>query len=50
MQTGLVKALALEADIIGKIDGDGQMDPQLLPHCVVPIMAGRDDVRYDFLP
>src|SRR5215510_4898935 len=31
MKTGFTKALELEADIIIKIDGDGQMDPQLIP-------------------
>ena len=31
MKTGLTETLELEADIIIKIDGDGQMAPQLLP-------------------
>jgi glycosyltransferase involved in cell wall biosynthesis len=37
--------LALEggADIIVKIDGDGQMDPALLPQLVAPVLAGTAD-------
>ena len=30
-------------DIIVKIDGDGQMDPSLLPRFVTPIVSGRAD-------
>ena len=30
-------------DIIVKIDGDGQMDPSLLPRFVAPIISGRAD-------
>ncbi|MEN5180049.1 glycosyltransferase family 2 protein [Comamonas testosteroni] len=30
-------------DIIVKIDGDGQMDPSLLPRFVAPIVSGRAD-------
>ncbi len=30
-------------DIIVKIDGDGQMDPSLLPRFVAPIISGRSD-------
>src|SRR5690348_10012593 len=29
MKTGFVKALELDADIVVKVDGDGQMDPAL---------------------
>jgi dolichol-phosphate mannosyltransferase len=36
-------ALADGADIIVKIDGDGQMDPSLLPDFVTPIIAGEAD-------
>jgi glycosyltransferase involved in cell wall biosynthesis len=52
MKTGFAKALELKADIIVKIDGDGQMDPQLLPHFVSPIVAGRADMTKGnrFLP
>jgi dolichol-phosphate mannosyltransferase len=44
MKTGLTKALELAADIVVKIDGDGQMDPQLIPRFVGPIMAEQADV------
>jgi len=41
--TGFRKALENGADIIVKIDGDGQMDPEILPRIVGPILAGRAD-------
>lgn len=41
--TGFKQALADGADVIVKIDGDGQMDPALLPRVVAPILAGRAD-------
>ena len=44
MKTGFTKALELEADIIIKIDGDGQMDPQLIPQFVWPIIADHADL------
>jgi glycosyltransferase involved in cell wall biosynthesis len=44
MKTGFTKALELAADIIIKIDGDGQMDPQLIPDFVVPILADHADI------
>src|SRR5712691_4693707 len=44
MKTGFQKALELEADIIVKIDGDGQMDPQLIPQFIRPIIAGQADL------
>lgn len=31
------------ADIIVKVDGDGQMDPALLPRIIVPILKGQAD-------
>lgn len=43
VMTGYCQALADEADIIVKIDGDGQMDPSLLPQFVEPIMRGDAD-------
>lgn len=55
MKTGFTKALALGADIIVKVDGDGQMDPALIPQFVDPIAMGDadftkgnrfDDLRY----
>ena len=41
--TGYRRALADGADIIVKIDGDGQMDPRLLPRFVAPIRRGVSD-------
>ena len=40
---GYEEAIAAGAEIIVKIDGDGQMDPALLPAFVVPIAAGDAD-------
>lgn len=42
-KTGFMKALDLEADIIVKVDGDGQMDPMLIPQFVEPIVSGDAD-------
>lgn len=41
--TGFEKALEDGADVIAKIDGDGQMDPQLLAAFVDPIIMGEAD-------
>lgn len=41
--TGYRAAFADGMDIIVKIDGDGQMDPGLIPDFVVPIAAGEAD-------
>ncbi|MBO9676891.1 MAG: glycosyltransferase family 2 protein [Acidovorax sp.] len=43
VMTGYRAAIADGHDIIVKIDGDGQMDPQLLPAFVAPIAAGEAD-------
>jgi glycosyltransferase involved in cell wall biosynthesis len=43
MKTGIAKALDLQADIVAKVDGDGQMDPSLLPEFVEPIVSGEAD-------
>lgn len=40
---GLRAALADGADVIVKLDGDGQMDPALVPRLVAPILAGEAD-------
>ena len=40
---GYEEALAEDAEIIVKIDGDGQMDPALLPLFVEPILRGEAD-------
>lgn len=44
MKTGFAKALELGADIVLKIDADGQMDPDLIPEFVEPILSGEADV------
>lgn len=43
MITGYQQAIADGATVIVKIDGDGQMDPALLPAFVAPILAGEAD-------
>ena len=43
MLTGFRKALELNAQIVVKIDGDGQMDPAHLPNLLGPIIQGRAD-------
>ncbi len=40
---GYAEALAAGASIIVKIDGDGQMDPRLLPAFISPIIRGEAD-------
>jgi dolichol-phosphate mannosyltransferase len=41
--SGFRKALELGAQIIIKIDGDGQMDPVHIPSMITPLIAGRAD-------
>lgn len=41
--TGYRRAIADGADVIVKLDGDGQMDPALLPCFVAPILRGECD-------
>lgn len=43
MVTGYRKALELGVDIVVKVDGDGQMPPELIPHLVRPIIVGMAD-------
>ena len=43
VMTGYRQALADGADIIVKVDGDGQMDPTLIPLFVAEIAEGRAD-------
>ncbi len=43
MITGSRKALELEAQIVVKIDGDGQMDMERLPDLLKPLIEGRAD-------
>lgn len=40
---GYLEAIRDGSDVIVKIDGDGQMDPALIPAFVEPIAAGRAD-------
>lgn len=44
MATGMRRALEVGADLIVKMDGDGQMDPQYLPALLDPIVAGEADL------
>lgn len=41
--TGFRKALELKADLVVKMDGDGQMDPAFLPALLAPLAEGRAD-------
>lgn len=41
--TGYYAAISDKMDIIVKIDGDGQMDPRLLPAFISPIISGEAD-------
>ena len=43
VMTGYREAISAGIDMIVKIDGDGQMDPALLPRFVAPIVAGDAD-------
>jgi glycosyltransferase involved in cell wall biosynthesis len=43
VMTGYRAAVADGCDVVVKIDGDGQMDPKLLPRFVLPILEGRAD-------
>jgi len=43
VMSGYKHAIADGADVIVKVDGDGQMDPALLPHFVAPILQGTAD-------
>ena len=44
MVTGYRAAINLGADVLVKLDSDGQMDPALLPDLIAPIRAGEADV------
>jgi dolichol-phosphate mannosyltransferase len=43
VMTGYQIAIFDGADVIVKVDGDGQMDPHLIPNFVEPILAGEAD-------
>lgn len=40
---GYRRAAADGADVIVKVDGDGQMDPQMIPRMIGPILRGQAD-------
>ena len=43
MVTGFRKALELGAQIVIKLDGDGQMDPSHIPALITPLIQGKAD-------
>jgi glycosyltransferase involved in cell wall biosynthesis len=43
VMTGYRAAIEAGADVIVKVDGDGQMDPGLIPVFIAPIVAGEAD-------
>ncbi|PBQ19840.1 glycosyltransferase family 2 protein [Pseudomonas congelans] len=43
VMTGYAAAIAEGVDVIVKVDGDGQMDPLLIPDFVLPILNGQAD-------
>ncbi len=43
VMAGYLRAIADGYDIIVKMDGDGQMDPEMLPRLVAPIASGEAD-------
>ena len=51
--TGYKAALESDADIVVKVDGDGQMDPKLIPRIIAPVVRGEADYakgnRFDSL-
>jgi dolichol-phosphate mannosyltransferase len=53
MITGYRAALESDAEIVVKLDGDGQMDPALIKDLIAPIVTGRADYtkgdRFDSL-
>lgn len=43
-KTGIKFALSKDADIVVKLDADGQMDPSLIPDLVSPLISGASDM------
>lgn len=43
MRTGFAKALELGAQVVTKIDGDGQMSMEYLPELAIPLIRGEAD-------
>ena len=44
MKTGFQAVLALDADVVVKVDADGHMDPAMIPDFIEPILRGDADV------
>lgn len=44
MKSGFARALEFGADVVVKLDTDGQMDPALIPAFVAPLVEGRADL------
>jgi len=47
VMTGYKAAIADGMNVIVKVDGDGQMDPNLIPDFVAPITSGEADLSHD---
>jgi glycosyltransferase involved in cell wall biosynthesis len=43
-RTGMRKALAVGADVVVHLDGDGQHDPAQVPRVIAPVLFGEADV------
>ena len=43
VKTGYLFALELGCEILVKVDGDGQMSPELIPLLIAPILSGEAD-------
>lgn len=43
VMAGYRAAIEGGAEVIVKVDGDGQMDPSLIPQFIIPILAGEAD-------
>lgn len=43
VKAGYAAAVSIGADVIVKVDGDGQMDPSLIPVFIAPILLGEAD-------
>lgn len=41
--SGFERALSLDAQIVAKLDGDGQMNPDDLPKLLIPLITGKAD-------
>ena len=41
--SGYLEALKIGSDVVVKVDGDGQMDPALIPDLIHPILSGEAD-------